>query len=222
MGLHKKKFIFVSCAFDDERYIEQLDRLRESIRFKYTDEQMYFNRGSVAKGALSMNDSLYGFKPHAIKPHLDTHDYVIWCDPAMMLVTEIDDLLAITDANGGVYAVKDDNKLHTCISDLALEHWDFTREDVKSYDWNLVGGSLYVFNSNMPVAMQVFDDWLRSEMMGIFGSAAQAASGRIQGHRNDETCMAMAMYTNGLKPIDYDVARYNDVSNPIMIKKHFK
>lgn len=219
---NKKPFIFVSCAFTDERYIEQQDRLRESIRFKYTDEQMLFNRGTVAPGSLSMADSMYGFKVHAIKAHLDTHNYIIWCDPAMVLIKHVDELLTICDANDGVYAVKDDNLLHNYISDLALEHWHTTRHKVEKDAWHLVGGSLYVFNSNSPKAMAVFQDWYRSEMMGIFGSTAQAASGRINSHRNDESCLAMAMYTNGVKPIPFDVARYGDGQEPIFKKMHFK
>jgi hypothetical protein len=184
--------------------------------------EILFNRGRVADGSLPFDDSMYGFKVHAIKPHLEHFDYVVFCDPAMVLLGDINELLTICDNNSGVYAVKDDNKLSTCISDLALEHWHTTRHKVEQDSWNLVGGSLYIFNSNSPVAMAVFEDWYRSEMMGIFGSSAQAASGRINSHRHDESCLAMAMYTNLVYPIPYDVAKYCNGDHSIMIKKHFK
>lgn len=218
----KKKCVFVSCAFGDERYIEQQDRLRNSILEQLPNANIVFNRGGVADGALSMEHSLYGFKVHAINNVWDDYDYVIWLDPAMVYQKDLEDLFEITDNNQGVYAVKDDNMLCDCISDLALQHFGTTRKDIKEGKLNLVGGSIYVFNTNSKNAEEVFDDWYKSELLGIFGTAAQAASNRINGHRNDESCMAMCMYMNEINPIPYDVARYNNGNNSIFTKKHFK
>ena len=220
--MSKKKFCFVSCAFTDERYIQQQDRLKESILSIYPNANIVFNRGTVADGSLQMNDSLYGFKVHAINNVWNDYDYVIWVDPAMVLQREIDELFTITDNNEGVYAVKDENLLCNTTSDLALEYFGTMRETIKELKLNLVGGSLYVFNTNSPTAQSVFKMWYDSELQGIFGTQAQAASNRINGHRNDETCMAFSMYINLIHPIPPDVAMYNVTENPFFIKKHFK
>lgn len=217
----KKKFIFVSCAFDDERYIEQQDRLKKSILDQMPDANIMFNRGGVPDGSLTMEHSLYGFKVHAINNQWNDYDYIIWLDPAMIYVKDIEALFDITDANEGVYAVRDDTKLSSAISDLAIEYYGTTRETIKSLNFNLVGGSLYVFNTNIPKAKEVFRDWYKAELMGVFGTQAQAQSERINSHRNDESCMAMAMYSNQVAPIPPDVARYN-TTDSIFIKKHFK
>lgn len=222
---NKQKFCFVSCAFGDERYIYQQDRLRTSITNIYPDiaeSITHFNRGTVAPGALAMSESLYGFKVHAIHAQLKLYDYVIWCDPAMVLWKPVDELLKVCDNNQGVYAVKDDNKLIDCVSDLALQYFDYEKDTVKSKDMHLVGGSLYIFNSNSFRARAVFNDWYKSEIAGIFGTAAQAASNRINGHRNDESCLALAMYANGVEPIPYDVAKYNNGEASVFVKEHFK
>ena len=218
----KKKFCFVSCAFDDERYITQQDRLRESILAMYPDANIIFNRGRVADGSLPMADSLYGFKPHAINNQWNDYDYVIWVDPAMVLQADLNPLFDITDANEGVYAVKDDNLLANTTSELCLDYFGLKKETVLNLGFHLVGGSLYVFNTNLPKANQVFRDWYNAELQGIFGTQAQAQSERINGHRNDETCMAFAMYTNQLHPIDCDKARYGNGQDSFFKKLHFK
>lgn len=218
----KKRLVYVSCAFKDERYIEQQDRLKESILKIDPSANIVFNRDSIPANSLQMDDSLYGFKVHAINNVWDDYEYVVWLDPAMVQVDEIDPLLSITNNNGGVYAVKDDNKLSNCISDIALKYFDSTREELDRDNQHLIGGSLYIFNTNNINAEMVFRAWYKAEFNGIFGTQAQAQSERINGHRNDETCLAMCMYQHNIKPIEYEVSRYNEAVNPIFIKKHFK
>ena len=50
--------------------------------------------------------------------------------------------------------------------------------------------------------------WKRSELRGMFGSQYEASSELINGHRNDESCMAASMYLNKHEPTDAYKVRY--------------
>jgi hypothetical protein len=118
-----------------------------------------------------------------------------------------------------VVAVRDDNKLNNYIGDRA-KMW-FSKPIIP-HQWHLVGGSLYVFDFDHKDTEQIFRWWYSCEKNGIFGSQKEQASGKINKHRNDESCMAMALYCRGHKPTAYDIARYDKVPNPIITKDHFK
>lgn len=69
---------------------------------------------------------------------------------------------------------------------------------------------------------EVFRTWEKAEAKGIFGSQDEEAAGRLQGHRADETCLALALYKHNLQPMPYTHSRYDKDRNPILVKEHFK
>lgn len=209
-------FIFISVAFGP-RYVEQQKRLHESICKFYSPEHHLCWTDTMPPGAKSHAESLYGFKVHAVKHALDKGcTKIIWLDPACILVDKIDYYFAL---GVPVMAVKDDNKLINYIGKSALM-W-YSKASIPD-NWHLVGGSLYVFDFTKAGAKEVFDSWYIAEQHGVFGSQFQQASGKINKHRNDESCMAMSLYMYGQEPTAYDIARYDKVPNPIVIKQHFK
>ena len=208
---------FVSVAFG-ELYIQQQDRLRESIRAIYPYANISFFRGCLPPGSKSMYQSLYGFKPHAIQTARNSgFTKIIWLDPAMILQDKIDDLFKYE-----VIAVKDDNRLFDLISEPCLNFYELTRDYIKEKNWHLVGGSLYYFDFSKKKAVEVFDTWMFAEFKGLFGSQQQQASEQINGHRMDETCMAIAMYVHDVEPQPGPEVRYCIEKNPMFIKRHFK
>lgn len=216
--------VFVSVAFRSDspgvgtQYLEQQKRLRDSILKIYPFANLLFFYDTLPSGSNSFFNSLYGFKPHAIQAARDRgFEKIIMLDPAMILVDKVDDLLKYP-----VMAVRDDNKLHNWISDKCLALKLLTRKGVEEYGWHLVGGSLYFFDFTKAIARSVFYDWYMMERAGLFGSQYEEASGQLQGHRADETCMAIALYRNGVEPVDMNKARYCNEINPMFIKKHFK
>ena len=207
---------FVSVAFGPA-YVEQQDRLKKSILAIYPKANILFFRDVLPPQAKPFDISLYGFKVHAIREAMKTASKVLWLDPAMILMDKIDDLLPYP-----VVAVKDDHKLTKLCSNRAYEYFGVTPERVEASDWRLVGGSLYFFDFRKEVANAVFRIWENSERDGIFGSQREAASELINGHRNDESCMAMAMYLCNVNPIAGPDIRYCIENNPMTIKRHFK
>lgn len=212
---------FCCVAFGDHRYIEQQARLRHSILQIYPDAPLFFWTNEMPPGARSMSESLYGFKPHAVKAALDAgYKQIMFFDPAIVLVDKIDYYQDIVK-DYGVLAAQDDNKLGRFCYDKALNFYRLTRNDIK--DWHLVGGSFYYFDFDLPQCQIIFSSWYVSEQRGLFGSQKEQASEQLHGHRNDEAIMALALYTSGSKPLTGDV-RYNCENKEVEIiaKKHFK
>lgn len=216
-----KDVCFLSVAFG-EKYIEQQVRLKESILHFYPEANLIFRTEEYPPGSVSMSESLYGFKPHAVLEAKNLgYKKIFWLDTAMIMVDKIDLLLEI-GAAVGIVAVKDETLLSKVISDRYLKDHGTTRESLDERDYHLVGGSMYLFDFDHPITEIIFGEWLDDEMNGFFGSQAEEASEQLQGHRADETCMAMCLYQYKRPPIDRNLARYNNETNSIFIKKHFK
>ena len=86
---------------------------------------------------------------------------------------------------------------------------------------HLVGGSLYYFDFNQPKCQKIFDEWAESERRGIFGSMKEQCGEELQGHRSDETMMALFLYKHGSKPFT-GATRYNWEKGGVILKQHFK
>lgn len=213
-----KDVCFVSVAFGFE-YLKQMDRLQKSILSFYPEANLLFFDNGLPSGSKPFLDSLYGFKPHAMaEARSQGFKKVIWLDPAMILVDNVDDLINYPT----VVAVKDDTKLYNVVSDKCYGYFGIDAHYVHFRNWHLVGGSLYFFNFERPKDNMILDLWLQAEKNGVFGSQHEAASEQLQGHRYDEAVMALAMYTNDVQPVSPDKVRYCIAENPMFIKKHFK
>lgn len=214
----RKDIAFLSAAFDDQRYINMLKRQIESIRTVYRDAELLYWVNEYPGESKPHLESLYGFKVHAVMQALERgYEKIIWMDSACILLTEVDPWWKICE-DKGVLAVRDDNALSGTISTKAMEYYG--NPDITGM--HLVGGSLYVFDFAMPMCQKIFDHWKQAEADGIFGSQKEAASEQINGHRHDESCMAMALYQNRSAPVSNARAGYNTSVDPIILKRHFK
>lgn len=207
--------IFLSVAFGVQ-YIEQQTRLRKSIYYTEETAARKFWVNEYPSGSKTHKESLYGFKVHAIRHALERgFRRIIWLDTACILQQPVEYWFTL---NQPVLAARDDNTLDKCIGDKALKYYG--NPDIEGM--HLVGGSVFVFNFNHPDCHKIFDHWAKAEADGIFGSQQEQASGKINRHRNDESCMSMTLYQNGYEPTPCDVMRYNQDETSIVIKRHFK
>ena len=212
-----EKFVFVSVAFTP-RYVEQQERLKKSILDIYPDANFLFWTDELPPGSKPFLDSLYGFKVHAIKEAVEMgYEKILWLDPAMILMREIDVLF-----NHQMVAIRDENKLSTFISDAYIEYSGIERHQLKWLEVHLVGGSLYYFDMTYQSTRSLFKGWYQDEEQGWFGSQQQEASEQLQGHRADESCMAMTMEQNEIYPLRPDQVGYCVEADPVFTKKHFK
>jgi len=215
-----------------EAYENQLTRLQESLSKIYENQAPsaklskpnitsdFFWRGELPPGSKPFLDSLYGFKVHAVNAALEKgFKHIFWFDPAI-IVQEYLDFYLHRRTDYPVIAIQDATLLADVCSQKAVRHFDIKRSWLCGK--HLVGGSFYYFNFNNPVTWQVFRMWEKAELNGIFGSQDEEASEQLQGHRADETCLALSLYKNNLIPMPYTHSRYDKDRNPIIIKEHFK
>lgn len=215
------KLAFVSVAFNHQiygdAYLLQQDRLKQSILDIYPDANLFFWRGELPPKSPEFFDSLYGFKVYAIEHAMKKgFERVVFFDPAMILKKKLSFLDGYT-----VISVKDENKLCQFVSDRYLLNKGFTRGELKTIGWHLVGGSFYYFDFSDLTARSVFLAWKQDEENGLFGTQEQEASGKLNGHRADETCMAYQLYVHNLSPVTPSEVGYL-TNDPVMEKRHFK
>jgi hypothetical protein len=223
--------IFTSYCFGDD-YLNQQVRLKESILKIYPDANLHFQNESIEVGKFKFQQSLYGFKVRLVKECLAKgFTKIIFLDTAMTLQGEVDYYFDLIK-DYGVMAVADNSTLYEVTSDSVLDYLRLQREQIRN--WKLLGGSVYVFDFDLPKCNEIFNSWSDLEEHGLFGQQDDLSNGRLQGHRMDETCMSLAMHLNGVKPLNYEQMRYaymhpqtleikrSDTYTPIFLKKHFK
>jgi len=217
-----KNLAIISVAFQSnaygDQYIRQQERLKESIEKHCPDADLFFWTDEYPPGSKPFLESLYGFKAHAIH-HVFKLGYtrILYLDTAMVIERPID---CIFDHE--FIAVRDETKLHTCISDKFLVDQFIDRSIVEDMKLHLVGGSLYYFDFNNLNTCRLFWRWLDAEEEGFFGSQEEESSGQLQGHRHDEACMALIMSRCGAKTTEPHEIGYCTADNPVFVKKHFK
>lgn len=227
--------VFTTYSFGD-LYVRQQQRLKESILSIYPNANLRFWKDESGEsypqegrppGAKTFKESMYGFKVHCIKNCLNEgFKKIIFLDAAMVLESKIDRVMELASELGVLCAI-DRSSLKDRCSDRALNYRGKSRKEIE--DLTIVGGSLYVFDFNNPITESVFNMWSYMESAGMFGSEYEAANGLIQGHRNDEACMALCLDAFGLKPLGFDEVGYHNLGNTrkgsevfVFHKLHFK
>jgi hypothetical protein len=210
--------IICSLAFG-EKYVWRLGRLKEMLATTNPGVPFMHWIDTMPPGAQSFNDSMYGFKPHCIQACLDAgHKQIVFIDCTCVVHGDLSYYQQFVEEYG-VLAVQDDNKLTGFCSNKVLKYIGQKREFL--HDKHLVGGSFYYFDFNNDLCRRIFDWWMTTERLGLYGSQREQASEGLQGHRSDETMMALALYLNGSKPYTKDT-RYNWAEGGLINKAHFK
>lgn len=211
--------IVTSLAFG-ERYVWRLGRLKESLQATNPDVPFMSWSETLPPGARPFNDSMYGFKPHCVQAARDAgHSKIMFIDCTCVVQDKLDYYDQFLDDHGGILAVQDDNSLRGFCSDKTLKY--LRKERTWLTNLHLVGGSFYYFDFNNPRCVEMFKWWMDMEKGGLFGSMQEQCSERLQGHRSDETIMALSLYLHGSKPFTGET-RYNWAEKGVIQKFHFK
>lgn len=208
-----------SVAFG-EKYVWRLGRMKETLEATNPGVKLFQWVDRMPDGARPFNESLYGFKPHAIQIARDQgYKKIFFIDCTCVIQDKLDYYDKFTAEHKGVLAVQDDNKLNGFCSDKAVRYVGKDRKYL--YDKHLVGGSLYYFDFDVPGCEYIFGRWMESELKGLFGNMVEQCGEQLQGHRSDETMMSLFLYEAGSKPFT-GATRYNWEKGGIVQKKHFK
>ena len=208
------------------KYSWRMYRLKETVENIYgPDYPIFMHDHTLPPGARQFNESLYGFKPHCILEARNAgYNRIAWIDCTAVLQDKLEYYDQFTDEYG-VLAVQDDNKLKPFLWEKAFRYIGKSKEKPKDVEWladkHLIGGSFYYFDFTKPLCNVIFDKWLKAEKDGMFGNMVDQCAERLQGHRSDETMLALALYTSGSKPFS-GATRYNWEKGGIIQKMHFK
>lgn len=233
-----KDVIFTSYCFDNVAaggdYKSQQDRLKESILAIYPEANLHFKYEPEHIGKPKFQKSLYGFKVDLVKECLEKgFKKIIFFDTAICLHEKVDYWFEKAKDIGVLCAI-DNQKLDTVTSNNCIKYLKLDRKLISA--WNLCGGSIYVFDFDTDKCNKIFKTWADLEEKGLFGQQEDLSNGKLEGHRMDETCMALSLALNWQKPLGHDEMRYayehpetkgltkmgDGNYKPIVIKRHFK
>lgn len=206
-----------NTCFGGQAYLDQQERLIASLKETNPEKNLIIHIDRYPPHSPLFDQSLYGFKVYAIKEAMQKgFTRIVWLDTACIVHGKLDYLFS--EDMPPVVAVKDDSKLINTISDKAVGYYG--NPDISGL--HLVGGSLYTFDFNKTGCSTIFNHWDKAERDGMFGTMKEQTSEQINKHRHDESCMAMALYHNGYKPVSPDSARYCTGIDSVVTKNHFK
>src|SRR5688572_19921622 len=124
---------FAVCAVSfGEKYNWRMGRMKETLENTNPGVRLFSWVDSMPDGARPFNDSMYGFKPWAIKIAKDQgYKKIFWIDCTAVVLDKLDYYDQFTKEHKGVLAVQDDNKLTGFCSDKALKYVGQKREYLK-------------------------------------------------------------------------------------------
>lgn len=234
-NMNSDEIIFTSYCFANAAaggdYVAQQERLKKSILEIYPDANLHIYNEPEEIGKPKFQQSLYGYKVHLVNDCLKKgFKKIIYFDAAITLNDNIDYWFEIIESYG-ILTIKDNQTLNNVTSDNCLNWYHIEREAISKV--NLCGGSVYVFDFNLPLCQYIFHTWAEMEAYGFFGTQDDLSNNRLQNHRMDETCMALALWQYDVKPLEHRDMRYAYLHHetgklvggnykPIIIKKHFK
>ncbi len=187
-------------------YLDQQVRLQSSILAIYPNANLHFINDPEETGKPKFQQSLYGFKPRLVR-HCISQGFrrVVFFDTAITLVGFINNWFELVKTYG-VLAPIDRQKLNNVTSNNCMAYEGKTREQLA--DIQLVGGSVYVFDFDVPKCCLIFNHWEKMEKDGMFGTQDDLSHDRLQSHRMDETCMALSLHRFASEPLGHDVLGY--------------
>jgi hypothetical protein len=213
----------VSCCHSEGRrgyYDQYADRLEASLDQHAVGIDRFIWRDTWPTGSKSHKHAHYAFKWHAIEnAFAKGYRYAIWLDAGTQLLAPIRPLMDKLELDG--YALlRGGDVLGEWISDAALDHFGFTRE--QAMGMKLAGGCLVGIDRENPTAMKFYEKWgelardgklfmchhteqsvkdrvMRSVLVSDGDGSVISHDPRVKGHRSDEACFSLMAERYGMK-----------------------
>jgi hypothetical protein len=217
----------VSCCFsphDHGRYATYADRLERSLDEFGPDADRVIWRKDWPTGSPTHQESNYAFKYYAVKDAFDKgYRYVLWLDAGVQAVAPIAPIWERAVSSG--YALlRGGDPLWKWISDYALEHFGYRRDDIRGL--GLFGGCMIGLDRESAVAMEFFRRWgeivkdkrlmmgahriqsnvgntMRSILLSDADLSPISTDATVEGHRSDEACFSLVADKLGMQPMTY-------------------
>lgn len=212
----QNKTCIVSVAFRNP-YVQHMVKQRSFIARDNPNTHVLFFRDRLPGRNIiheedivtRFQESLYGFKPHAIQMAIDEgYKKIIWLDPSVLPTASIDILTESLETNPMIVRIGDAPIAKMCSQ--KAKDW-FEVKDSELEGVKHIGGTVYGFNFNNPKVVETFNLWKQAEEAGIFGTQDEF----MAGHWADEACMVLAMYNNEMPQYWEEKFTYYNMKNGI-------
>lgn len=206
----------VSVAFREPYHSHSLFQQGAVKKVMDIDYISFIDELPTKDGLITGNDvvphfqqSLYGFKPHAIQRAIDLgYKKVIWFDPCVLPTVSVQVLFDSLDTHPMVVVIGD-APITKMANQKSKDWFGVTDEELEGVKH--IGGTIYGFNFDNPKVLATFNLWKKAEEEGIFGNQDDFH----YGHWADEACMSLAMYKNGMEFYSESEFKYlNQKSHP--------
>lgn len=218
----------VSCCYSPQNhgyYATYADRLERSLDEFGKDADRIIWRKEWPTGSPPHQVLNYAFKYYAVKDAFDKgYRSVMWMDAGTCAVAPIESLWERVKSLGYLL-LRGGDPLWKWISDDALKHFGFTRDD--TLDMALYGGCVIGLDRDSSVAMEFFNWWgeivriprlmmganrrqrdigngvMRSIMVSDADQSIVSTDERVEGHRSDEACFSLMADKLCMEPLLY-------------------
>jgi hypothetical protein len=181
-------------------YVTISERLNTSLNnVGYAGGRLIYS-GRLPEGSPTHQETPYAFKIYAIEQALRLgYKQVLWLDSSLYPIRPLDDIQKYINDNGW-FMFRTGYNLAQSVNDRTLEYARITRDEaetVTEYASGCVG-----LNFELPEAKELFNKWKQYMIDGQFkGSRShdnQSDDLRFLFHRQDQSCLSLSMYTNGI------------------------
>ncbi len=179
----------VSLVTYSERYYQQIERLRQSLKSNFSGPFYDFiGEESVHAPAHILNN--YAFKVFSIT-HLKKAGFmqIFWIDSSCYAVKPIQPIFDYLDREG-IFLESSGRTIGDWSNDECLEYFKITRE--QAHNIEMISSGFVGLDFDKEISKEFFYRWQETMCMGLF-------NGSWDNHRHDQTCASIIAWQMGLK-----------------------
>lgn len=209
MELQNARPVIVSAGIGGW-YAKGVERLEKSLNFHGWPGDVITWKDEHPPGSLPHEANPYYFKIAAIRAVRNAgYTHALWVDASFWAIQNPIPLFDFVNSNG-IYTFRSGYTSAQTINDAALQRLDINRNDLDQqpeYASGCVG-----FNFNNPKGNALFDRWSEYMDIGLSKGSRMHDGGsndlRFLHHRQDQSCLSLAMYTLGYELNEPDFVSY--------------
>jgi hypothetical protein len=185
------KKAIISFANANNRYVQNIARLSESLRNNAPEIDFLAWIGESSVGAPLHSENPYAFKIYCWEQALKAgYRQILWVDASCFAIKNVTPVFDVLDEDGYI-AQQAGYFLNEWCNDETLEYFEISRKETESIP--MIGNAGFLgLNFDRKEANQFYDNWKNSMEAGMF-------KGSWENHRHDMSCSSALWYQWGMK-----------------------
>lgn len=186
------------------------ERLEQSLIKHAPNAQRMIFKGVLPEGSPEHSENPYAFKIYAFEQAIKAgHKKIMWLDSSFYAVKNIQPLYDYVTEHG-FHFFRTGYNLAQSVNDRTLKYAGVTRNDAEQMEEYASG--MVAFDFDKPICRLVYNDWRDFMQKGYFkGSRVhdnQSQDPRFLFHRQDQSCLSLAMHRHGMRMNDTEMVAY--------------